>query len=81
MGSGGAAHLALLRFTSASVDRQPVWPIPAQVEEIIEVAEAGFLEIFDHLRNHVLGWQRTDRHQILFDVKLFIGEIVSLIDR
>jgi len=80
MGCRRAAPLGPSTFRSACIEREPVRPVSAQLEEVVEVDEAAVLQIAYQSRQHVLRGQRTESDQSVFNAKFLIGKIVSLVD-
>src|SRR6185437_11244130 len=59
---------------------QPLGPVSAELEEIVEVAKADRLQLNHQIAEHVVGWQWPDRDQSSFDRELLVGQIEARID-
>lgn len=81
MGDRRAATLALAAFGATAVENQPLRPVSAQLEEIIEVNQTTCLEFLDHLRQHFVIGQRPKGDETFFDAKFIVRKVVPLIDR
>ena len=80
MGRRRAATLSASTFRSACIESEPVRPVAAQLEEVVEVDEAAVLESVDQVREHVIGRKGAQSDQSVLDAKLLVGQIESLVD-
>ncbi len=80
MGCGRTAPLGSSTSRSPRVERQPIRPVAAQLEKIVEVCEAALLQILDQLRKQIVRWQRSDRDQTILDPEFVIRKIVALVN-
>src|SRR5689334_2028329 len=62
-------------------DVEPCRPIPAQLEEVLEVGETQLFEIRAEGTQRVLVENRSDRDEVALDAELVLGEAQPLIDR
>ena len=60
---------------------QPLRPVAAQIEEVIEVHEPHPLQLLDERRQLVISVNRTDRDEFTFDTELVRRQVQTLIDR
>lgn len=80
MGGSGTATLGPSPFRSTRIEKKPIGPVSTQLEEIVEVSETARLEILDQGRHKIIGGQWPEGDEAVFDPKLLIGKIVSLVD-
>src|SRR3954464_10399227 len=81
MGERRAAPLGCAASCATRVQRKPFWPVAAQVEEVVEICQPTLLESLNEIRKNVVGRKRPDYNEAFFHSELFVGEIVSLVDR
>lgn len=60
---------------------QPLGPVAAEVEEVLEVHEPHSFELFDERRQLLIAVNRTDRDQASLDAELVRREVQAFVDR
>src|SRR5688572_20843474 len=63
------------------VEPQPLRPVAAQLEEVIEVGEPCLLELVDQVRDSFVAGERPNGDQGSFHAKLVGREVESLVER
>ena len=61
-------------------ESEPLRPVAAQLEEIVEVSKTFGLELTDDVRERVLAGNRSDRYERAFDSELLRRQTETLID-
>lgn len=59
---------------------EPFRPVAAQVEEVLEIQEAGALEIGNQSLKSGVVEDRSDDEQVTFNTELLVSEAESFID-
>src|SRR5580692_10564247 len=72
---------ALLVGASEHEQPEPLRPVPAQLEEIVEVHESHRLELLNEPRDRLFAHERSDRDQLTLDLKLLWREVEPRIER
>ncbi len=62
------------------MDDQPLWPVPRELEELIEVDQAGVLEQRDQLLEMILREERPDLDHGAFDAELIRGQVEPAVE-
>ena len=75
-----AAPLGPSISRAARIESKPVRPISTQLEEVVKVNQATGLQIIDETREHVLRGQWPQSYQPVFNAKLVIGKVISVVE-
>src|SRR3954462_6492310 len=79
MGRSGAEALGGSISLRTSIERQPLRPISAHLEEIIEVSEAIFFKLADEDREEVVRRQGTNPNEIALHEEFIGRQVISFI--
>src|SRR5690242_4927801 len=74
------AALALGRRAFSRIEREPLWPVPAEVEVVVEVDKTDRFKIVHQVLERVIVQNRADDDQLSLYAKLLIGQTQLFID-